>query len=483
MSDDIPFPYQVEGAAWLKRKKYALLADVMGLGKSCQVILASDDLTPPFLIICPAVARHHWRNEFRKFSARGTALKIALILSRLDLPSIAGADVVIISYDLALGEHRDDFDIENPLCDVIDELKKPWALVGLDECHFLKNRKAGRTSAVYECLLPYAARMWAISGTPAPNYSNELWPIMRAFGWTNLPYWDFVKRYCTTKTNKWKTVVVGSKRTDELRAILAPNILRRRKEEVLKDLPPLLFSDVVVAPTEVPVEMWERYFQSYVINRDYFYKDIERQTALIEGATAKKTVLDDGDLEILALLPSKVKELRRWVGLQKALTVAEIIANELDVYAYDKIVLFAVHNCVIDVLKERLKKYKPVVINGETAASKRGAIVHKFQTDPECRVFIGNIIAAGTAITLTASSEIAVVEADYVPGNNAQAVMRCHRIGQNRSVHARFFGLADTVDEKIAAAYKRKARLLSALFDAPDAVRYHDKKIIDPFED
>ncbi len=88
-----------------------------------------------------------------------------------------------------------------------------------------------------------------------------------------------------------------------------------------------------------------------------------------------------------------------------------------------------------------------------------------FQNDPDTRIFIGNIKAAGTAITLTASDRVYFVEQEWVPGDNTQAAQRCHRIGQTKSVNAIFVTISGSLDEKIGAILARKAKDIHAVFD------------------
>ena len=104
-----------------------------------------------------------------------------------------------------------------------------------------------------------------------------------------------------------------------------------------------------------------------------------------------------------------------------------------------------------------------VTLYGGTNADTRQKNIDKFQNNPKCRVFIGNIQAAGTGITLTAAHEVAFIEADWVPANNAQAAMRCHRIGQTKPVRVRFFSCAGSVDEDVMNTLRRKAYELSRL--------------------
>lgn len=456
--------FQEEGAKWLTHKKHCLLADDMGLGKTAQIIAGADRVNAlPVLILGPAVGRIQFSREFEKFSMR--MLNICVVLTAADKSGIASADVVICSYDLAM------------TVGVFSALSaRRWSVLALDEVHFLKAPRARRTNVVFgnDGLIHKASRVWCVSGTPAPLHPGELWVMLYCLGVTKLDFDAFQDRYTKSvdlevRPGVWAKKVTGGRNIPELRALLAPFMLRRKKEDVMADLPAIRYNDVTVEPSVVDNFKWSTYFDNYLSygprGRDVFNQDVAK-------AERMATTLLDGlgtgadSMKVLDGLQGRpeVKSLRRWIGLQKVPAVIEIIKAELDANAYDKIVIFGVHRDVIEELEIGLKKYGAAKIYGGTPAHKRQRIVDNFQKDPKKRVFIGQTVAAGTAITLTAACEVAVVEADWTPGNNAQAVMRVHRYGQTRPVNVRFFGMVG-YDEKVARVLKQRARTLTELFD------------------
>lgn len=467
--------YQIGGAKWLSQKKYALLADDMGLGKSAQVIVAADLVAAlPILILGPAVGRIQFAREFAKFSTR--TLNICVLLTEANKSGISSADVVICSYDLA------------QRAAVFSALSsRRWAVLALDEVHFLKAPLAARTNVVFgeNGLIHRSSRVWCMSGTPAPLHPGELWVMLYCLGVTKLSYDEFQARYTTGKDivvrGHSRRLVTGGRNTNELRALLAPFMLRRKKEDVMTDLPPIRFNDVVVEPAPVDNLKWSLYFDNYLSygprGRAVFQEDVAKAEAkvrvLIDDVGGGRDGFGSAGMKILEGLSGKpeVKSLRRWVGLQKVGSVIELIKGELEANAYEKIVLFGVHRDVLEELEIGLKKFGAVKIYGGTPAVKRDKLVQKFQNDRKCRVFVGQVQAAGTAITLTAASEIGLVECDWVPGNNAQAVMRVHRIGQTKKVNCRVFGMVG-YDEKIQRVLKQRIRTLTELLDAPE---------VDPF--
>lgn len=444
------FEYQKVGALWLSGQKYALLADEMGLGKSAQAITALGHLhAKPVLVLCPAVARLNWMREFEKFSSR--TLTILPLLTGRDAARVPSADVTICSYDLAT----------TPAVTRVLS-RQAWSVCVLDEAHYLKNRKAKRTRAAFGFR---AERIWALTGTPAPNDPSELWPLLRLFGATALDYWAFLKRFCVYRETPFGTTITGGQRLPELRALMAPILLRRRKDEVMADLPAIHYGDIVVEPTKVDRNTWEFYFPQFLLAPHLFQREIDRQTRMVEAVTQAIGTGSDS-MKILEGLEPQIKSLRQFTGLQKVPRVLELLRAELEANAYDKIVVFGVHKMVLSTIRDELQRdFGAVLIYGGTPPEKRDMMVRRFQKDPRCRVFVGQIIAAGTAISLTAAHQVLFIEADWTPANNQQAAMRVHRIGQNMPVTVRFVGMAGSIDERIQRVLKNKTRTLTALFD------------------
>lgn len=450
------FPYQKEGIKWLAQQRFALLADEMGLGKSAQAVKACDLVKAErVLVICPAVARQNWIREFQKFSSVSRLL--TAITKKSALASVKNSqNSVVLSYDLAHSSLAD--------------LNGPWDCLILDEAHYLKSIDAKRTKAVLgkDGLIHKAKRTWALSGTPTPNHPAELWPLLYTFGVTKLRYEQFVDRYCTFYEAQHGRQITGARTGNipELRQLISNVMLRRRKSEVMQELPPIFYSDVVVEAGLVDIGI-EASFAHYIFPVDKtkeLFQELDQQRSLVKSMVDTAGLGKDG-MAALAAMAQSVSTLRRYVGLQKVQPVVDMITEELETGAYEKVVLFAVHRDVIEGLRAKLSKFKPVTIYGGTDPERRTRNIDKFQNNPKCKIFIGNIQAAGTAITLTAAHNVIFVEQDWVPGNNAQAAMRCHRIGQKNTVFVRFVGLADSIDEKVAQVLKRKTRDITAIFD------------------
>jgi hypothetical protein len=164
-----------------------------------------------------------------------------------------------------------------------------------------------------------------------------------------------------------------------------------------------------------------------------------------------------------ALAPS-LGTLRRWIGLAKVPGYLQQVRAELTDGTIDKLVVFAYNVDVIQDVRDGLADFGAVSLYGGTPAAKRQKHIDKFQSDPKCRVFVGQLQAAGTAITLTAAHRLDVLQESYVPGENAQAIMRVHRKGQRKAVRVRFFGCDRSVDAEITRAHMGKTRELAKVF-------------------
>ena len=420
------FPYQITGAMAAAQAGRFLIADEMGLGKSAQAIHASDILkSHDILVICPASVRINWMREFRKFSSREQK-KLA-----------------IYSYEGATA-HAESLS------------KNHWDLVILDEAHYLKNPKAKRSKAIYETILKGdVENVIALTGTPMPNNPVELWPIMLHLfpdslrptpgdetSGAPLRYWGFVNKFCRMHNNGFRLQITGGKNLEELKKRLFPHYVRRKKADVLEELPPMLFGEVAlmnVAETS----------------------KIEKM--LDEDKSARRRIETAIDLDKLESEATHFVTLRRLIGKAKVGPVIEFLKEEFE-GGLEKIVLFAYHREVIAELIVGLKKFHPVSVIGGMSDEAKQAGIDSFQNHPETQVFIGQFQAAGEGVNLTAASSVLFVESSWTPKDMAQAAGRCHRIGQKNSVLVRFATLVGSIDENIQRALRRKTATIKQVF-------------------
>lgn len=449
------YPYQQDGAVWLTERATGLLADEMGLGKTRQAIAAADWVgAESILVVCPAVAKEVWRREF--LACQETERDVSVLSpSQTGIPG----GVCILGFP--------NLSLNTPVREALlggSADGRFWDVLIIDEAHYLKSPSSQRTQMVYgrdcrggkDSLVYQADRVWLLSGTPAPNHYGELYPHLRALspdrilsGGKPMSQAQFEDQFCAVQTTTFggKTRrpirrVTGSRNGRQLKAVMEDWVLRRKKTEVLPDLPPLRF-------VQTPLTLGG---------------DLKKAVASLDREL-RKLLGDVSDLDELLRRPDfeQLAQVRRALGELKASPAAEFVQGMLD-GSVDKLVVFAHHHRVLDHLREHLAAYNPRTLDGRDSASKRSRAVDDFQNDPSVRVIIAQIQAAGTAVTLTASSNVVFAESDWVPANMMQAASRCHRIGTKAAVLAQVLYAPDTLDEQIQGVLTRKATEIATLF-------------------
>lgn len=444
-----PFDYQLTGAEFLRIRLQALLADVPGVGKTGTAIRGADLVgAANILVVCPASTRVQWGREFERFSPLDRPLQVVM---PGDVPRTSG--VVIIFYDAAV-KHLELL------------MSVQWDVLILDEAHYLKERyKVGkktsgyRTKAIYGFgkrfpgLITVCQRCWRLTGTPAPNNASELWTHLKSAGLTEQPYWDHVFEFCEGFDSEHGFRFTKHKNTAKLQSILAPFMLRRTKAEVQPDLHEPRFETVTVARSNaaLPPEL-------EALVPQLAQADEDLQAALTSFGPADQ-------LSTLESMASSLATLRRYTAMAKLPAIAEQIEEDLTANGIQKLVVFAIHKICIRWLAEKLKNFNPVTLSGDTPGHLRQAHIDKFQNDSTSRLFLGNIAAAGTGVDglQNVCDEAIFVEQDWVPSQNAQAIMRLCRIGQKNPVRARVFSLYGSVDERVQDVLTDKMRELAKI--------------------
>lgn len=329
-----------------------------------------------------------------------------------------------------------------------------WDLVICDEAHALKNPTTKRTRAILgeRGIVHHADHVWLLSGTPAPNHPGELYPALATLhpaATQGMDYHTWLNHYCYTVAGPYGPRVMSNKPAiADLRPLLADFILRRHKADVLQDLPPLRIGRLTIENEDARDAMAASLSETVV----------EDEMATLEALVSDDADLDDDTLATIEDLP--LSTLRRLCGEAKAHALLPVVRDELA--AGGKTVLMCWHRSTMDILQKGLADLGPVRIDGATRDPQ--AQVDAFQNTTDCRVFLGQILAAGTGHTLTASSNLLIVEPSWVPGENAQAILRIHRLSQRAACLARFVALADSLDEIIMRVAQRKAENTAELF-------------------
>ena len=395
-----------------------------------KTIVSSCDLVAPAVVVCPASMKWTWHAELTQWRPE---LKLHVVRSAKDpLPQ---ADVIIVNYEALFWstfDSKKEIDSKTgkakPRKRTIHRLPLPeFHTLIVDEAHYCKSYSSVRTTVVTR-LIEEAKRTRLLSGTPMTNRPIELWALMSAIGATKLGYMEWGRRYCKGWKTPWGNWdFTGASNLDDLNKILQPVMLRLTKAQVLPELPAKTFR---VVELDLPVDKREKEL------------NIEAIEACPEPI-AFEALPDILHMNAQRKLPMAIQH------IQDALENTQ------------KVVVFAHHRDIVDGLLAALADYNPVYVVGGVKPEDRQAAVVRFQTDPECRVFVGNLKAAGVGLTLTAASHVIFVESSWTPADLEQAADRCHRIGQKNPVLAEILTIHQSIDAHMLHVSLRKMAIIN----------------------
>lgn len=414
-------PYQQEGVIWLAKMRKngtgCLLADDMGLGKTIQVLahLATlEDCKGKYLVICPASLTSNWENEINKFTPQ--------LFSKIE----------IVSYE-AVRLHTDYFS------------GNQYDTIIVDEGQFVKNDNTQRHKAIGELLCKY---MIILSGTPIENSIDEIWAQFKLL----IPETEVV-------FNKVKAFDVqdDNRRWVELsKLFLSPFILRRTKDEVLKNLPRKFEKNIFI-------ELSENEYRVYESLKNTFIKAIDTGVSGRINSIALEGLLRLRQCCIsLNLLPKSLTH-KGYVKSTKIEFAVKMI--ERFIAEGHKTLVFSQFTSALDELTIRLTQdsIKPLVLTGNTR--NRQLLVDSFQNDETNKVFLISLKAGGTGLNLTAADRVILLDDWWNPAVENQAFARAHRIGQCNEVEVYRLVCQNTVEEKMLELHKNKKEM-SDLFNA-----------------
>ena len=317
-------------------------------------------------------------------------------------------------------------------------------------------------------LITKARRVLALTGTPVDNRPVEIWPIVHALDPVEYPsFFPFAKRYCGAVKTKFGWDFSGNSNLGEMREKLRSTIMvRRKKEDVLSELPPKQH-ELVVLPADTA-----ELRAALKKERSLEYLADETAEAEAEMILAKATNDDAAykaavaKLEAVGIAFEHASSDRQAVALARLEMCTAYIDDLLEKKPGSKVVVFAIHHAVLKALQEHWGN-RSVILYGETKMLDRQAAVDRFQTDPTCQVFVAGIRAAGVGLTLTAAADEVFVELDWAPGKMVQAEDRCHRIGQLLKVHVRYLVVDGSIDATMAQMLVEKQAVVDAALDTP----------------
>jgi SWI/SNF-related matrix-associated actin-dependent regulator 1 of chromatin subfamily A len=457
-------PYQRAGIATGIRRPNILFGDEMGLGKTIQAIgiLNADPTLKKVLVICPASLKLNWHRELKKWLVRDMSIWIA------STPVHVGMmDITIINYDI--------------LQKCADRLRAiEWDAAIIDEAHYLKSKGAKRTQVVFG-IDDYAARKAgieavpglkarrriALSGTPIPNRPVEGFGLFHWLAPEEFKnFFAYAKQFCGAQKSGYGWDMAGASNLPQLQDKLRGSIMvRRLKADVLTDLP---------AKRRQIVEFSANGASDLVEEENSAWTESEErmESLRVRAELAKAGSKEEYDEAVSALREAataaftEMSKLRHETAMATVPYAAQHILQALN-DGGGKIVVMAHHKDVVKAIIQAVEDdgIEAVSLTGETSMIDRQRAVDEFQTNPNVRVFVGNIQAAGVGITLTAAAHVIFVELDWVPGNMSQAEDRCHRIGQHDSVLVQHLVLEGSLSARMAKVLLEKQEVIDRALD------------------
>jgi SWI/SNF-related matrix-associated actin-dependent regulator 1 of chromatin subfamily A len=442
-------PYQKAGIEFACQRQHVLIADEMGLGKTIQAIgvLNCIPTLASVLIIAPASMLLHWKLELEKWLCHQLTMEICSSKTK----SFPNTPIVITNYEQI---KKYQTNIKNG---------KKWDVLICDEAHYLKNTKAQRTQIILgskktEPIM--ASKKIFLTGTPLLNRPIELWPLIQALDPNGLgkSQKTFVAKYCNPQKTPFGLNISGASNLDDLQLQLRSSIMiRRKKTDVLKELPNKRRTIVFLEPTEKAQKNIKEEHVILSTLREEFSNLKKNNMSSEEKKEYIQKILMKDQQKILYL--AQIAKLRHDSALQKIDTITEWVQSQCP----EKLVIMTWHKDVTERLAAKIKN--SVYIHGGTPLRHRTNAVSQFQNNPDVNVFIGTIKAAGVGLTLTAASHMIFAELDWSPGAILQAEDRIHRIGQKNSVSISYLVYTNSLDAIIASTVIKKMEILEKTLD------------------
>ncbi|XP_005868936.1 PREDICTED: DNA annealing helicase and endonuclease ZRANB3 isoform X1 [Myotis brandtii] len=427
-------PFQKEGIAFaLQRDGRCMVADEMGLGKTIQAIAIAYFYKEewPLLIVVPSSLRYPWTEEIEKWIPELDPEEISVIQNKTDVGRISTSKVTVLGYGLLTTDAETLIDALNT---------QNFSVVIVDESHYMKSRNATRSKVLLP-IVQKAKRAILLTGTPALGRPEELFMQIEALFPQKFGTWtEYAKRYCNAhvryfgKRSQWDCR--GASNLNELHQLLSDIMIRRLKTDVLTQLPPKIRQRI---PFDLPSAAAKELNASF-----------EEWEKLMRAPNSVATETAMG------LITRMFKQ----TAIAKAGAVKDYIKMMLQNDSL-KFLVFAHHLLMLQACTEAVieNKTRYVRIDGSVPSSERIHLVNQFQKDPETRVAILSIQAAGQGLTFTAATHVVFAELYWDPGHIKQAEDRAHRIGQCSSVNIHYLIANGTLDTLMWGMLNRKAQV------------------------
>lgn len=440
------YPYQNQGYRWLKmivnEDAGCILADEMGLGKTAQVIAvlsSQKNSSSPSLVVAPVSLLENWRREVLKFSPHLTTM-IHQGQNRTGFyKEFSKYNLIITSYETVLRD-LSIFQMVN------------WNIVIADEAQAIKNPAAKRTMAVKDIKRNASI---AVTGTPMENRLDDIWSIAD-FAFPG--FLGSLKEFQTSFPN-------GTEAAEELEPIISPILLRRRVNEVAKDLPSRIDIPQVLKLNSVEAQKYEEY-------RNEILKQYGKQASLVSLIKLRmfcahpflqNEIPDTGD-------PAEFSKYSRLIEI-----IEEIILNK------EKVIVFTSFQKMIEIMKQDLSKRFNIYCNfidGRVAVEERQTIIDEFSNVENSAILLLNPKAAGAGLNITSANHVIHYTLEWNPAIEDQASARAYRRGQNRPVSVHRLYCADTVEEVINEKIEEKRNISKVAIIGTDGLKSDEASIL-----
>lgn len=441
-------PYQKAGVSYAARTRRTFIADEMGLGKTIQAIATIEYVMDsyPAVIVCPPSLVLNWAKEYGKWLPEK---RVSIVSNRKTFPDKDSYDVVIVGYSNISTWQK--------------QLSSHNSYV-FDESHYAKTPSSQRTKSAIKLAhsAPKNGLILCLTGTPVTNRPNEyasqldILGRLREFG----GLWGFYRRYCGAfqdSFGQWN--ISGHSHLDELNERLRGSCyIRRTKDQVLSELPPVIHSKVVVDGNAAAMKEYKKAENDIILYIAERARELAKQQGKPLWSSAVAAMIRAEANEHLV----RLSVLRRLAAKAKMEIVEEWINARLE--NGKKVVVAAHHRDIVD---EIARKYGNLRIQGGMAVEEVEEHKRLFQTQSveEAPVIVLSIQAAKTGHTLTAAEECLFVELPWTPADIDQTYSRLHRIGQKGSVTATYLLAVNTIDEDIYDLIERKRSVVNAAVD------------------
>ncbi|MBE5802581.1 MAG: DEAD/DEAH box helicase [Clostridiales bacterium] len=422
--------FQKEGLGFLLRTDRCLLADEMGLGKTVQALaMLSQTGEYPAIVIAPPHLMRNWQKEIERFVQKPDGEKLTVhIIKGLKPYSLPKADIYLMHYLLLRGWKE-----------YLPEAGIPTVI--FDEMQELRHSGTEKYSAA-SLLAESANRVVGLSGTPIYNQGAEIWNVVNILDFHCLgDYESFTREWCYGYGNRIvaKPELLGDRlRSDGL-------MLRRTKQEVLKELPP---KRRLVMAIDSDEGVYRKLMQP-----------VAQKLALLrqEDATASQRALWTMEVE---------QGERQATGVAKAPSVAQFVRTLLE--ADEKVLLFAHHHQVMDLYKKELHSFSPAFITGRETPAMKERAVERFMTGRTNLCCIS--LRAASGLNLQRASCVVFGELDWSPAVHSQAEDRAHRMGQTDSILCYYLVSAGGSDQEMQDALGLKvSQFVGLMGDTPQS--------------